>query len=179
MDISVMHSGILALLHSGILAFLHSCIFAFMHSCILLRVHHCKLTRSRRPNLIYITVTTLWLRYSSSSHFMHKCKKENLFYYILWIQNIFDVFNKRSSNKNNTRFQSDSRSTFEFPSWVNLSTGKVDPARKLLKNFLSYSKKTMCSNWPPPPVNRINWEGFFMFQVSRFKIISLIRSILL
>ena len=36
---------------------------------------HCKLTRRRRSKSIDITVTTLWLRCSSSSEFTHKCKK--------------------------------------------------------------------------------------------------------
>ena len=53
---------------------------------------YCKLTR-RRSNLIAITVITLWLHRSSSSYFTHKWRKENLFGYIWWNQNIFVLLN--------------------------------------------------------------------------------------
>ena len=57
------------------------------------KAFHCKLTRRRRSYSIVITFTTLWLRCSSSSYFIHMWRKDNLFGYILWNQNIFDLLN--------------------------------------------------------------------------------------
>ena len=62
------------------------------------KAFHCKLTRRRRSYSIVITFTTLWLRCSSSSYFIHMWRKDNLFGYILWNQNIFDLLNSSLIN---------------------------------------------------------------------------------